>query len=484
MADERTMTEKAGVPRRGFFAGALACVAALPQMGAAAEKGAPAPGRFPEPPRDLPMAEDCDLIVAGGGPAGIAAAVTAARAGKRMRLFEAHGALGGVWTSGLLSCILDFGRAGIARELIARLDARGARHPRLARMLDSTFIYDPESMKLVLEEMVSEAGVRFTYHSPVVAAYRDASGRCIDVVVTESKSGRRAWRAPLFIDCTGDGDLAALAGCGFDVGDGQGGADQPASLIALVTADDDAALGRFAVNDPSAFGADGASAANRKKALYDELVRLGHEPSYAAPTLFRIRPGLFALMANHEYGVRVDDAEGITAATVRARREVAAMVDALARKGGAAWRGLRIVVTAEQLGHRGARRIHGRYTLTSADLAAGRQFPDAVADCAFCIDVHGTSLAHNRTQPNGFQGSLVAQPYQIPLRACRAKDVDNLYMAGRCISGDFLAQASYRVTGPAVAMGEGVARAILHRPALLPVFVAAPSDAKPRPLSE
>ncbi len=241
--------------RRNFFAGTLACAATTPLMGASPASAA---GGFAEPSRVLPIADDSDLIVAGGGPAGIAAAITAARAGKRVRLFESHGALGGIWTSGLLSCIIDFGRSAIAREIISRLDALGARHPRRARMLDENFIYDPECMKKVLEDMVTSAGVKFTYHSPVVAAYRDASGRNVETVVTESKSGRRAWRAPLFMDCTGDGDLAAQAGCGFDVGGvAPGQADQPASLIALVTIEDDAKVARFTVNHPTVFNAAG-----------------------------------------------------------------------------------------------------------------------------------------------------------------------------------------------------------------------------------
>ena len=86
-----------------------------------------AKGGFPEPGRVLPLVEDADLIVAGGGPAGIAAAVTAARMGKRVRLFEAHGALGGLWTVGMISCIIDFGRGDLTREITKRLDAYGGR---------------------------------------------------------------------------------------------------------------------------------------------------------------------------------------------------------------------------------------------------------------------------------------------------------------------------------------------------------------------
>ena len=443
------------VSRRGFVSGSLALATAAPFAGC----GNGAARTFREAARDIPVGGEYDLVVAGGGPAGIAAAIAAARAGRRVKLFESHGALGGIWTSGLLSCIIDFGRADLSKEIIARLDRLGARMPRRRELVDSNFLYEPECMKLVLEQLATEAGVSFTYHSPVVAAYRDASGRNVEAVATESKSGRRAWKAKFFMDCTGDGDLAALAGCGFDTGGvNKGDAEQPASLIALLVVDDDSAITRFTVDGPKMYAADGAQIYNPKKELYEEFRRVGVEPSYASPTLFRIRRNMFAFMGNHEYGVKLDNADAVTAATVRARQEIFALVDALVRMGGSKWKGLRVVATAEQLGHRTARRIHGRYSITVDDLLEGRRFDDAVADCAFGIDVHGVSRAKNRTLPAGSPGGLVAKPYQIPLRACWAKDLDNLYMAGRCISGDFLSQASYRVTGPAVEMGERVAR--------------------------
>ena len=431
------------------------------RLGAAAPLAAAArPAAAAEP---LPLAGEADVIVAGGGPAGIAAAITAARLGKKTILFEAHGALGGIWTTGLMSCIIDFGRGGLTKEIIARLDALGARYPRRRTMSDERFIFDVEPMKLVLEEMCVEAGVQFHYHTLVVAAETTDAGRTISRVITESKSGRRAWRAQTYVDATGDGDLAARAGCGFDIGDGRGGDDQPASMLALLTVDDpDRLAARFAVNDPGAFDERGRQVHDRKRDLYAAMAALGVEPSYAMPTLFRMGRGLFELMSNHEYGVRVDDEASVTAATVRARKEIFAQCRALAERGGPEWKGLRIVATSEQIGLRGARRIHGRYTLAVDDLLAGRAFEDAVARCTFCIDVHATTRSDNRQKAAGAPKGMRAKPYDIPLRACRAKDVDNLYMAGRCISGDFLSQASYRVTGPAVEMGEGVIKAIFR----------------------
>ena len=240
-------------------------------------------------------------------------------------------------------------------------------------------------------------------------------------------------------------------------GGGNGNGDQPASLVGIVHAENDAAIAPFCVNHPGPGPA--AFARGAKGALYRELVAAGVEPSYASPTLFRMQSGLYAFMANHEYGVKLDDPDGITIATVRARRELDALITALVRRDPTTWKGLRLVVTADQLGHRAARRIHGRYTLTIDDLMAGRRFDDAVSDCALQLDVHGVTQADNRVA-GGHTAGRTIKPYQIPLGACRAKDLDNLYMAGRCISGDFLSQASYRVTGPAVEMGEGVVRRI------------------------
>ena len=431
----------------------FACAAGMPE---GAKKGA-----FPEPARDLPLAEDCDVIVAGGGPAGISAAVAAARSGAKVRLFELHGALGGVWTSGFLGCLIDFDKSATDREIMRRLEALDvllARNPRRKDVKVANFTYDPESMKVVCEDMCAEAGVDFRLHTAVTAAYRDASGRNIETVVTEGKDGRRAWRAKVFIDCTGDGDLSARAGCGFDVGGPGGSNDQPASLCAMVVSPHPDGIAPYVVNHPSNFDASGRPLTeNAKKMMHAEMVRAGLAPSYSMPTLFMVREGVYVWMMNHVYGLKVDDAAGLARETVRARREVLESARALARLGGP-WEGFAVVATAEQLGHRGARRVHGRYTITVADVEKGATFPDAVTTSNFCVDIHATTADRNKKAAYSSMG-VKARPFQIPMRACIAKDADNLYLAGRCISGDFISMASYRVTGSAVAMGEAVGKA-------------------------
>jgi hypothetical protein len=157
-------------------------------------------------------------------------------------------------------------------------------------------------------------------------------------------------------------------------------------------------------------------------------------------------------MMNHEYGIKAWDAAEITAATVRARAEMNKMVANL-RKLGGPWEGIQIVATAEQIGVRDGRRIQGRYTVLQEDLAKGARHDDAVVRVTFPIDVHALTSDHNKKHAIMPQ-DIKMKPYDIPLRALIAKDVDGLMMAGRCISGDFIAHSSYRVTGNAVGMGE------------------------------
>jgi flavin-dependent dehydrogenase len=181
-----------------------------------------APATYHEPARVLPVVQEADVIVCGAGPAGVAAAIAAGRAGARTCLIEVHGCLGGVWTAGQLAWVFDIEKPGLARELTQALDRRGAR----IGENQERYAYDIEAMKLLLEHLCTEAGVGVRLHTRVVAAACDPSNR-LCTVVTESKSGREAWRGKVFVDATGDGDLAAQAGCGFDLGHPDTGQVQP-----------------------------------------------------------------------------------------------------------------------------------------------------------------------------------------------------------------------------------------------------------------
>lgn len=386
-----------------------------------------------EPSRTVPIIGEYDVIVCGGGPAGIAAAISAARAGAKTCLIELYGCLGGVWTTGLLSNIIDYSnKTGVMREIMKRLSYTDAQF--------SPGNYDAEAMKLILEQFCMEVGVEIRLYTRVVAAVRD--GKRLETVITESNSGREAWKAKCFIDTTGNGDLGALAGCLFDFGSPDNGKTQPMSLMAIVCG-----VNKEDINGTFIDGL--GSSPQNKVNLRKEIEKLGFSPSYGIPTLFAIRPNFMALMANHEYGASALNAQQLSNATLHARAEVNKIIDGLRSLGGV-WKNIRLVATGSQIGIREGRRIIGRYYLTKDDIVRGAEFDDGVCKVTYGVDIH--SLYHN---VQGYTtGGIKVRPYDIPLRSLIAKDVDGLMMAGRCISGDFFAHASYRVTGNAVAMGE------------------------------
>ncbi len=413
----------------------------LSSFGAENNKGAKSNTIFKEPEKKLSVVEETDVIVCGGGPAGIAAAIASARSGAKTRLIEFHGCLGGIWTAGLLSNLIDHeNKAGIMQEIVERLQASDAQI--------SAKNYDAEAMKVLLDTMCREAGVDVRLHTRVVAAYTDTKNK-LETIVTESQSGREAWRAKTFIDTTGNGDLAAQAGCSFDMGHPSSGKLQPASMMAILTG-----ISRYDMIRHDLLNYPGAQGATHKLNLKEEIRKADVDPSYGMPTLFSIRDDLFAMMANHQYNLNPLSAQDITDATLQSRLEVNSMVDGLRRRG-SIWTNLRIVATSEQIGIREGRRIKGMYMLTKEDLIKGARFEDAVCRSTFAVDVH--SLDGKDGKGYGSEG-IKAQPYDIPLRSLIAKDVGGLMMAGRCISGDFFAHASYRVTGNAVAMGEAAGK--------------------------
>jgi hypothetical protein len=402
--------------------------------------------RLVESQRAVPVVGRSEVLVCGGGPAGISAALAAARAGASVQLIEVAGCLGGVWTAGLLTKILDAeGKSGIMAELLQEFASRGSA---VAQRSNGT-VYDPEVVKRVLEELCVDAGVKIRLHTRIVGAVTDDDNRVV-AVLTESKSGREAWLAERFVDCSGDGDLAAHAGCRFDVGTGDACKCQPMSMLALLTGVEPDEIQPYIRETGS----------EAKRRLLKLMEDNGVTPSYRAPTLRHLHSGIYSIMTNHEYGVSAFDADGITEATIRARREIHEIVDGL-RNLGDPWHNLSIVATAEQIGVREGRRIRGRYTLTAEDLAMGLRHEQAVCRAKFSIDVHALDTRGNKEVNRKFkEGGM--KPYDIPYPALIAADVDGLLMAGRCISGDFIAHSSYRVTGNAVPLGEaaGVAAAV------------------------
>ncbi len=401
-----------------------------------------------EEARELPALAESEVLVCGGGPAGIGAALAAARRGAKTTLIDVHGCLGGVWTAGQLTWIFEGDNPGLATEIAEALVEMGARRGKFRR----TYSYDVEAMKVLCERLCQSAGVKIRLHTRVVDAVRGDRGR-ITHVLTESKSGRELWPARLFVDCSGDGDLGAMAGCGYDLG-GPAGEFQPCTLMGLIAVEDVRQIAEYI----SFFDQEAPDWANHQACIdkFQALMKqLGISLSYGRPTIFHVAGNLCALMINHEYRVSALDAQAITEATLRGRAEIYRVVQALRTLGGG-WAGTTLAATAEQIGIREGRRLHGLYRLVVDDLQRGAEFADQVCSCGFGVDVHSPDPQKDKGLSNA---GVKARRYQIPYRALVAREVGNLLMAGRCISGDWLAHASYRCTGTAVATGEAAGRA-------------------------
>lgn len=435
--------------RRDFLSATLAGAASaslpLTALGQENEPKVLVGSSLNEPARDIPVVDNYDVIVCGAGPAGVAAAIEAGRTGAKTLLLEVHGCLGGVWTSGCLTWIIDNkNKGGLVAEIKEKLRERkgNATIP-----TGNSFSFDAEQMKILLEELCIQAGVTIRLFTRLVSTAQ-TNGR-LTHIITESKSGREAWAGKIFIDCTGDGDLAARSGCNFDYGD-SAGQGQPMSMLCLVTGVHYAEIKEF-IRDEE----DSKIGSRSKKRLEEAIIKGGHKPSYTRPSLFPIYEDLHMLMANHEYGYLGTDARQVTEATLKGRAEVHKIIHSLQSLGGS-WSNLKIVATGEQIGIRESRRIHGLYTVSRLDLIKGARFEDAVCRVTFGVDVHSVKKEDEVTTQ--YNRGTNSKPYDIPIRALIAKDVQGLMMAGRCISGDFVAHSSYRVTGNAAAMGQGAGR--------------------------
>ncbi len=380
-----------------------------------------------EPSRAVPVSRETDILVCGGGPAGIAAAFTAARAGAKVLLLERHPFLGGVWTAGALTIIIDSEhKEGLNREIRQRLEDRGA--AMYCEQWPEWPVYGVEAMKALLDDMVWETGVEVQFYTQIVAVARE--GKNIFGVFTESKSGREFIKAKIIIDATGDGDVAAQAGCAFEQGRPGDGKTQPMTLYGRIGG----YRGKTVHIQP----------------LLDLARKAGVEPSYGEVTLFPQpgQPGVFMLMATHLYGSGID-VRDLTAAEIQGRKEIRQLVALYKEHGGSDWKDAYHIDTGPFVGIRESRRIIGRHYLTLEELKAGTQVDDGICHVRFMADIH---------HPHPSEGSglrhVFFPHYDIPYGCIVARDVDNLLMAGRCISGDHIAFASYRVTGDAVATGE------------------------------
>jgi glycine/D-amino acid oxidase-like deaminating enzyme len=413
---------------------------------------------------------DCDVLVVGGGNAGCAAALAAARAGARTLLVERYGFLGGTATAAMVGPWMTFhsGRerivGGIAQEIVERLMALGGSPghiPDSSDYVPTITPFDPEIHKALLFELMRESGVRLLLHALVTGAVRDERGAVCGARFA-TVGGERTVHAARTIDATADAFVAAAAGCALQQGDAHGRV-QPASLMFRLSHVDLAALAAYVRARPEQLrsslppAARTAGTLTAVAGLY-ELWQSAQAAGVGVPrelVSFFISPYPDEVTVNMTRVVDIDplDPDDLTRAEIEARAQAMRLV-AFFRERVPGFANARIAATATQIGVRESRRIAGEYTLTANDILERRTFEDAVARSAYPIDIHNPSGSGTTTQrlPPGTS-------YEIPYRCLVPLAVDGLLVAGRCISTTHEALASTRLTPTVMTLGQAAGTA-------------------------
>ena len=389
-----------------------------------------------------------DVVVVGGGFAGVGAAIAAARQGKKVRLVEKYNCLGGAAVYDLVNPFMRYwswtddqhsGRImlseGIFAEIVKKLADMGAFSK------GNKTHFNEELLKLLLNRMMVEAGVELLYQTTVVGAKRN--GNKIDAITVSNVSGTYDIEADVFIDASGDANLAHLAGFPYKVGRESDGLCQPMTLcfrLANVDAEGYQAM-RAEINELySKFQAEGKITNPRENVLVFNCVAKN------------------MLHFNTTRVVKLDptNAEDVTKAEIIAREQVFEMVNFL-RENFEPFKNADLVSTGIQIGVRESRMIVGEHTLNQEEMLAYTKFEDGIAACNYDIDIHspdGSGTSHYYF-PSG-------KYYTIPYGCLVPKDSENLLVAGRCISTTHEAQASIRIMPTVCTIGEaaGIAAAV------------------------
>lgn len=424
------------------------------------------PPSIPLPPRTAPVAATCDVLVVGGGPAGIGASIGAAKTGAHTILVERYGFLGGAATAGLVNPLMsahtmhprerrrgiasfyptDHGHgtriiAGVLLEIVNRLVESGGAIP---PTIETGYVvpFDSESFKLLAMDMIDEAGVDVLLHSFASSFIDDPQ---YPSVIFETKSGPVAIRAHTIIDCTGDGDVAALAGAPFEIGRPEDGLVQPMTLYFRMSQFDRDHFMEYVKKHPDQwYGVHG---------LWDLITKATDNGHYAMPRedlLMFATPheGELSLNSTRVNRVLGTDVFDLTAAEWEGRLQLREVISFL-KKYVPGFESAYNIESGTQIAVRESRRIIGEYVLTGEDVRHARKFEDVVARCSYPLDIH---------DPEGLGTRLERLPpgehYDIPLRALIPKKCKRLLVAGRCISGTHEAHSSYRIIPAAVATGQ------------------------------
>lgn len=392
------------------------------------------------------MENKYDLIVAGGGFAGTAAALSAAREGLRVLLFDKNNCLGGAAAGCLVNPFMPYWTTknnekfflskGIFTEITDKLKSMGA--------MPNDSMFSEEYLKLVLNRLLIDAGVTLLYNSYLSDA--ETEDGVVKSVTVVNKSGNQTYYADYFIDATGDGDLSVLCGCNYRLGRENDNLCQPMTLCFRAANVD---MDKFREEYPE------------MQRLYKEYRESGKIKNIREDILtFKVPvKGIVHFNSTRIVKRNPVDAEDVTAAEIEAREQVFELFNFL-RDNFEALKNSEIIMTAAEIGVRESRMIEGEYVLTQEDLVACTKFEDSIAVGNYDIDIHnpeGSGTSHYYFKPGEY--------YTIPYRCLTPKNTNNLLVAGRCISSTHEAQASYRIMPICCCLGQaaGTAAAQAHK---------------------
>ncbi len=383
-----------------------------------------------------------DLIVAGGGLTGVSAAVRAAREGLSVLLIEKSGTLGGAISNNLVYPFMKYITPvdGKNKVLCAGIFAEMRERENAYKKCNAVYRFHPEYFKLLLDDMVSDAGVTVLFHATLFEA--NVVGRCVKTVrVATTTSGVIELSADFFIDATGDGVLMAEAGCAYQLGREQDGLCQPMTTCFRMCGVD---VELFRAERP------------RLQELYKEAQARGEIKNPREDILTFTGIGEGVLHFNTTRVVKEDptDPFAVSRAEIVARRQIHEIVEFL-KKNSKAFEHATLVSVATEIGVRESRKLLGEYVLTADDLLSLTMFEDAVALGNYDIDIHNP--AGTGTNIHYFKEG---EYYSIPYRSFLPKELDNLLVAGRCLSATHEAQAAVRVMPICACMGDAVGTAI------------------------